>query len=114
MSELKNCIYYKRYKYKLPDAGRHVLVVRVAGELVQHLLDLGGGEAGQQVLDVHVRRVEDVATEGDSAGHLDQRQLRISETGAKSNIADVDSSLCFPDRPFVFVLTILVTTQRVM
>ena len=55
------------------------------------------------VLDVHVRRVEDVATEGDSAGHLDQRQLRISETGAKSNIADVDSSLCFPDRPFVFV-----------
>ena len=100
MSELKNCIYIL---YKLPDAGRHVLVVRVAGELVQHLLDLGGGEAGQQVLDVHVRRVEDVATEGDSAGHLDQRQLRISETGAKSNIADVDSSLCFPDRPFVFV-----------
>ena len=92
-----------------------MLVVRVAGELVQHLLDLGGGEAGQQVLDVHVRRVEDVATEGDSAGHLDQRQLRISETGAKSNIADVDSSLCFPDRPFVFVHNaILVTTQRIM
>ena len=35
----------------VPHTGRHVLVVRVARQLVQHLLHLGGGEAGKQVLE---------------------------------------------------------------
>ena len=55
-----------------------MLVVRVAGQLVQHLLDLGGAEAGQEVLDINIRGVQNVAPEGDCPGHVCRMGIFVS------------------------------------
>ena len=53
-----------------------MLVIRVCGHLVDELRDLGGGEGGEQVLQVDVGRRKDVATEVHRARHLDLIQFQ--------------------------------------